>query len=477
MNTKSIIIFLFFSLLFSHELSAQVKLSSLFSDDMILQQQSSVAIWGWSQVGSSVNIEASWDKKKYTATTDAGGKWKVNIQTPKAGGPYELTIKGKNTIVLHDVLIGEVWLCAGQSNMEEPMKGFKGQPIKGSNDLILKSKNKNIRLFTVGRSSKASPQDTCKGRWQQVSPEVVSNFSATGYLFGKLIYEMLDIPVGLISVAYGGSCIQAWMSKETSLPFEDVKIPEKDEEIKTPNRTPTALYNGMLHPVIGFGIRGCIYYQGETNYKEAGTYVSMFSTMVNEWRTQWNIGQFPFYYTQIAPFNYSSLTPNDTSKRQYAAFLRDAQRLAERIVPNSHMAVLLDAGERDNIHPADKETPSKRLAYIALAKTYGITGFGYASPTIDTMTVKDSLATITFRNIPNGITSYGKDLTTFEIAGADHYFYPAKAVLGRKSITVSSPLVKTPVAVRYAFKDYVVGEVFSTEGLPLSSFRTDNWDY
>lgn len=198
--------------------------------------------------------------------------------------------------------------------------------------------------------------------------------------------------------------------------------------------------------------------------------------MVKEWRTLWNIGEFPFYYAQIAPYNYSLLTPKETVKKQYAAYLRDAQRKAADKIPNSGMAVLLDIGEENNIHPANKETGGKRLAYWALAKTYGINGFGYASPTVDTMVIKDTSAIISFRNIPNGLTTFGKEPSLFEIAGADKQFYPAKAIVGRKSVTVFSPNVKKPVAVRYAFKDFVTGDLYSTEGLPASSFRTDDWD-
>jgi len=373
-------------------------------------------------------------------------------------------------------MIGEVWLCTGQSNMEMPMKGFKGQPIVGSNDIILKSKNKSIRLFTVARSSRSKPQDDCAGKWQEASPETVSEFSATGYFFGKLVYELLDVPVGLINVSYGGSCIQAWMSAKSSQSFENINIPGEGDSITVPNRTPTVLFNGMLNPVIGYGIKGCIWYQGETNYREPEKYLQLFSTMVNEWRSLWEIGEFPFYFTQIAPYNYSLLTPKESTKKQYAAFLRDAQRKAVNKIPNTDMAVLMDNGEEDNIHPTNKELGGKRLAYLALAETYHIKGFGYASPTLDAMTIKDSVATITFKNIPNGLTSFGKVLSCFEIAGDDKHFYPAKATLGRKSVTVSAAEVKKPVAVRYAFKDFIKGDLYSTEGLPASSFRTDDWE-
>jgi sialate O-acetylesterase len=460
---------------FGTKLFAQVKLPALFSNDMILQQKSEVAIWGWAKAGASVSVIPSWNNQKYKTLTDASGKWEIKIATPSAGGPFEIKISDGKIVSLSNILIGEVWICAGQSNMEMPMKGFKGQPVNGSNDAILKSKNKSIRLFTVPRAGKTEPQYDSKGQWKEASPETVANFSATGYYFGKLLNEVLDVPVGLICVSYGGSCIQAWMSKNTAQPFESTGIPQAGDSIKVPNRTPTALFNGMLHPVIGYGIKGAIWYQGETNYKEHNKYPTLFSTMVKEWRNLWGIGDFPFYCTQIAPFDYFSLDAKTPEKGVSSAYIREAQLKSMDSVPNSGMAVLMDMGEEKCIHPSQKEVGSKRLAYWALAKTYDIPGFGYASPSYKAIEIKDSCAVVSFNNIPNGLTSFGKELKCFEIAAADQKFYPAKAVLGAKSVTVSAPEVKNPVAVRYAFKDFVTGDLFSTEGLPVSSFRSDNW--
>jgi len=456
-------------------IKAEVKLPAIFTDNMVLQQQSEVAIWGWAKSGSNIQIIPSWDKKKYTTKADASGKWKTKITTPAAGGPYEITFSDGAVKKLNNVLIGEVWLCSGQSNMEMPMKGFRGQPVAGSNEVILRSKNKNIRLFTVQRASNIEPQEDCKGQWQEASPETVAEFSATSYYFGRLLNEILGVPVGLIHSSWGGSCIQTWMSKNTSPPYENVKIPVKGDSIKVPNRTPTMLFNAMINPIIGFGIKGCIWYQGESNYKEAFRYKKMFATMVNEWRTVWGVGEFPFYYAQIAPYNYASLTPKENNPDWNSAYTREAQLKALDTIPNSGMAVLMDIGEEKSIHPVNKETGGKRLAYWALAKTYGIKGFGYASPTYKEMAVKDSTIVLSFDNAPNGLTSFGKELNCFEIAGADKIFHPAKAVLRQKSVVVYSPGVRNPVALRYAFRDFIMGDLFGTEGLPVSSFRTDEW--
>ena len=231
----------------------------------------------------------------------------------------------------------------------------------------------------------------------------------------------------------------------------------------------------MLHPFIGYTIKGCIWYQGETNYDRPDQYERFFPAMVKQWRQEFGQGDFPFYFAQIAPYNYAQLPNAGQGGKFNSAFLRDAQRKAVAAIPNSGMVVLLDIGEENSIHPANKEVGGKRFAYMALAKTYGQKGFACASPSFDSLVIKGNIATIKFKDVPNGLTSFGKPLVNFEIAGADKMFRPAKAVISRSTILVSSPDVAAPVAVRYAFKDFVVGDLFSTEGFPVSSFRTDNW--
>lgn len=465
-----------FCLLFSLFAVADVRLASIFTDNMVLQQKANAPIWGWADEGKSIKVKTSWNGKTYSAKADASGKWLVRVATPGAGGPYEITISDGKAIKLKNILIGEVWICGGQSNMEMPMKGFKGQPIIGSNDAILKSKNPKIRVYTVPRSSVTELQQNSKPSvWKEANPESISNFSATGYYFGRLLNEMLDIPVGLINVSYSGSFVEAWMSPENLKQFPEVKIPAKGDTIKAVSRTPTTLYNGMLYPITGYGIKGAIFYQGESNYERPDRYEEMFPAMVKEWRSLWKQGDFPFYYVQIAPYNYAQLPPYNKGGKFNSAYLRDAQRKSLTKIPNSAMAVVLDIGEENIIHPANKEAGGKRLALLALANTYGLKGFGFASPLYKSMSVKGSVATVSFDNAANGLTSFSKELQTFEIAGADKVFHPAKATLNGSSVSVSSPMVKEPVAVRYAFKDFVTGDLFSNEGLPASSFRTDDW--
>jgi sialate O-acetylesterase len=469
---------LFVLCFFCTSLSAKIVLPSFFGDNMVLQQKTDAAIWGWAKPNSTVSVTTSWNKKKYSVTADAAGKWKTKIATPGAGGPYDITITDGEILSLKNILIGEVWLVSGQSNMEMPMKGYRDQPILGANDAVFNSTNNQIRLYTVPRWVRTIPQDSTRNAtWKIAEPETVNNFSAVAYHFGKILQDKLDVPVGIINISYGGSSAEAWMSAEAMKEFPELPVPAIADSAKVNNRTPTTLYNGMLKPFIGYAIKGCLWYQGESNNGRAEQYEKLFPAMVKQWRTEFGIGDFAFYFAQIAPYNYrngtTAIAPLDLKSN--SAFLRDAQRKAVNTIPNSGMVVLMDNGEEWNIHPADKETVGKRFSYLALAATYGMKGFAYQSPALDSFLVNGSIVTLKFKNAPNGLTSFGKTLTQFEIAGADKIFRPASAMIRNGTILVSSPLVLAPAAVRYAFKDFIVGELFSTEGYPVSSFRTDDW--
>lgn len=455
--------------------SAAIRLPYFFSDNMVLQQQTDAAIWGWATAGSNVQVITSWNKAKYSAKADANGKWKLKVKTPAAGGPYNITISDGTPVALKNVLIGEVWLCSGQSNMEMPMKGFRDQPILGANDAVFNSANDQIRLYTVPRSVQRTPQDTTKASpWKLAEPEAVSNFSATAYYFGKMLHEKLKVPIGLVNISYGGSPVEAFMDAETLKQFPELKVPSPTDTPRLNNRTPTVLYNGMLKPFLGYAIKGCLWYQGESNNDRPKQYETLFPAFVKQIREQSNQGDFHFYYCQIAPYNYNNYAAVNVVNNN-SAYLRDAQRKALAKIPNSGMAVLMDIGEEFNIHPMDKLTGSKRLVYMALAKTYGMKGFGYESPAYESMTVSGNIVTLKFSGAPNGLTAYGKTLSLFEVAGANKIFRPAKAVVSGGTIIVSATEVKEPVAVRYAFKDFCVGDLFSTEGFPVSSFRSDDW--
>jgi sialate O-acetylesterase len=464
-------------LLGSFQINAKIKLPALFSDNMMLQQKSNAPIWGWANANENLSVKTAWDSKIYKTKADNQGKWKLSLTTPKAGGPFTIEVtQGKEKVVVKNVLIGEVWLCSGQSNMEMPLKGFPGQPVRNGNEIIVKSTNSNIHFITVPRATVLEPLDDFAGKWEMASPKSTANFSATAWYFGSLLQEVLQVPVGLIHVSYGGSSMEAWMNQEMLKDFASAKIPTKKEELaKDPNRVATTLFNGMLSPVIGYGIKGCIWYQGESNYERASEYTALMQKMVSSWRGLWKQGDFPFYYAQIAPFNYAQFHPKDNLEKYNSAYLREAQLKASAAIPNSGMAVLMDVGEENSIHPMDKEKGGSRLAYLALAKTYGIEGFEFESPKYKAMEIKENSVTVSFDDAPNGITSYGKEVTGFEIAGEDKVFYPAKTEVRRKSVVLTSDKVTKPIAVRYLFKDFAKAELFSTGGLPISSFRTDEW--
>lgn len=447
---------------------AEVKLPAIFCDNMVLQQQTEAAIWGKADRNSSIKVTTSWNGKSYSTKATAEGSWKLKVSTPKAGGPYEITISDGKMLKLRNVLIGEVWVCSGQSNMEMPMKGFKNQPILGSSDAVALSANPNIRLFTVKKATSLEPLDDFSGEWKTCIPENVYEFSATAYYFGRMLNKALDVPIGLINSSWGGTRIEPWISEMGCKNFDWVKLPEKKPVENLSQQTPTVLFNAMINPIVGYGIRGGIWYQGESNRNEPDKYAKLLPGLVENWRSVWGIGEFPFYFVQIAPFDYGTTGLN-------SAYLREAQLKASTAIPNIGMACIMDIGEKDCIHPANKEAGSKRLALLALAQTYGIKGIACQSPVLKEMKVAEGVVKLIFDYAPMGLTSYGKELANFEVAGANKRFYPAKAFITGAGVTVFSPMVSEPVAVRYAFKDFVIGDLFSTDGLPISSFRTDDW--
>lgn len=463
-----LIFFLFMVFTISHAF-AEIKLPSVFCNNMVLQQQTEAAIWGKADKNASVKVNTSWNNKSYSTKASSDGSWKIKVQTPKAGGPYEITISDGKTLKLKNVLIGEVWVCSGQSNMEMPMKGYRNQPILGSSDAIALSSNPNIRLFTVKKATSLEPLTDFTGDWKLCEPENVYEFSATAYYYGLMLNKALNVPIGLINTSWGGTRIEPWISELGCKNFDWVKLPEKKPVENLSPQTPTVLFNAMINPIVGYGIRGGIWYQGESNRNEPQYYQKLMPGLIENWRSVWGIGEFPFYFVQIAPFDYGPGGLN-------SAYLREAQLKASTAIGNIGMACIMDLGEKDCIHPANKELGSKRLALLALAQTYGIKGIANMSPVLKEMKVAEGVVKLTFENAPNGLTSYGKELTCFEVAGANKRFFPAKAFITGAGITVFSPSVAEPVAVRYAFKDFIVGDLFSTDGLPVSSFRTDEWE-
>ena len=447
---------------------SQTRLPAMFSDNMVLQQQQMVSVWGVDNPNAKITVRGSWGKNA-TAITDSKGQWKLKLQTPAAGGPYKVVIKGSKEVTLKNVLIGEVWFCSGQSNMEMPVKGYSNQPVIGSNETILNSSNDNIRFLNTPRSAGITPLYDVKGEWKAAGPATTGNFSATAYYFAKKLQSVLNVPVGIIQSAWGASTIESWMDKQSLSEFKNKVIPETLPD-SLPNRTPTILYNSMLHPYIGYTLKGVLWYQGEANRENANEYHALFTSMINSWRKQWQQADFPFYFVQIAPFEPGKVN---------AAFLREAQLQTMLSVKNTGMAVTMDIGERTVIHPAQKEQVGNRLAYWALAKDYNVKGIAFSGPVYKQLekTANGRLMLI-FDHCEQGLTSFGKPLTDFEIAGEDKVFYPAQAMIRNDKngvLVVWSDAVKDPVSVRYAFKNWAEGSLFNTQGLPASSFRTDNW--
>ncbi|QEH41933.1 sialate O-acetylesterase [Chitinophaga sp. XS-30] len=447
---------------------AKVILPAVIDHNMVLQQKTNAALWGKARPAAKVKITTSWNGKSYTAQAGSDSLWQVSVSTPAAGGPFNITFDDGEKLVLKNILIGEVWVCSGQSNMSMPVKGFRNQPVEGSNDLLMTAKNPDIRLFQVTRQVADQVQFDAKvRRWEEADVASVSEMSAVAYLFARIIQERLDVPVGILHTSWGGTRIEAWMSAAGLQSFPSVEIPAAGGTAKLNQNSPAVLYNAMINPIAGFSIKGVLWYQGEANRKNYQEYPQLMQAMVADWRKRWNCGEWPFYYVQIAPFKYAG--------DRISAFLREAQLQALQLIPNSAMAVTADAGKEMSIHPPDKMTVAKRLAYCALARDYGMNQLPYQGPVYKSMKVNNDIVDITFDHAQNGLYAGAKDLTLFEIAGEDKVFHPASARITSTGVRLRSDQVKNPVAVRYAFKDWFAGELFNTEGLPASPFRTDNW--
>lgn len=456
-----------FILAIAGSVHAETRLPAVFSDGMVVQRDTEIAFWGWDEPGQRVSVRTGWGERG-TARADGNGYWRLVLETPGAGGPFMLTVKGSSRVERRDVLVGEVWFASGQSNMDMRMRGNTNQPVIGSNEAILNARNDRIRLFTAERQYSDEPMADAVGAWVPATPAAVKDFSAVGWFFAEKIEKLINVPVGIISSAWGGSNVESWIDAETLTSYGHLGFREATAN-EPERRTPSLMYNGMLHPFIGYGIRGVIWYQGESNRSRPGEYLELFPAMVDSWRRQWGIGDFPFYYVQIAPKEWDGGN---------SAFLREAQLMAMSAMSNAGMAVTLDVGECDQIHPAEKRTVADRLAYWALAQDYGFDAVGFSGPVYREMaTTADGKAVLRFDHAPRGLTSFGQDLVGFEIAGADRVFHPAQAAIAKREMTVTawSEDVPQPVAVRYAFEDCPPATLFNTEGLPASSFRTDDW--
>lgn len=468
--------------------SARIELPSLLGDGMVLQRNSEVSLWGKAAPQSRVTIRTSWNDCKKSITADLNGDWKTTVHTDEAGGPYFITISdGRNSKVsLKDVMLGEVWICGGQSNMEMPVKGFIGQPVNESEATIRECHaHPGIRIFNVKRHSTDTLQTDCKGEWMYPTPENVAECSATAYFFGRELSDILNVPVGIITSYWGGTMIETWMIEESILSIDGIDKSVFKEVPEGPG--PGKLYNGMIHPVTRFTAKGFIWYQGESNRYHPFDYSKLMSSMIRLWRTSWGNDDMPFICAQLAQYRY------DGAQYLCLPVLIEQQYKAARSTPNTYIAPTTDLDSPSIIHPARKRQCGERMAAIALKRCYGINGLPGESPEYSKMEIDGNKVTLHFTNMAesedwpvNGesFSWLDKDLKVikvkgFEIAGEDRRFFPAKASLSwpvADRIMVESDSVQVPVAVRYAFRNVIESNVTTVSGIPLAPFRTDDWE-
>jgi len=442
-------------ILFSLRANAVVKLPDIFSDHMVLQQKTETAIWGTADPGSRVVIKTGWNHKRTVIWSNPeNGEWFARIATPAAGGPYEISVSGNGCrTTLHDVMIGEVWYCSGQSNMEMPMKGYPGQPVIGSTDIIISARpDTPIRICSVS--------EDC-GSWATNTPEAVSETSATAYFFALKLQQTLDIPIGLIICARGGSAIDAWLDAQTMQAFES----------EYPRVRPNYLYDGLVRKLVPFTFRGMLWYQGEANMDTPELYSRMQTAYVQMMRRVFEADEAPFYFVQMAPHAFGD--PDGWIRGAFG----EAQEKSLANIGHSGMAVTLDAGELETVHSANKRVPGERLALLALRNTYGHSGINAEGPVFESLSIERDKALVRFRTDEEGLVLSGQELSGFEVSGADHIFHPATGHImqDRRTVELSCPEVSEPVAVRYCFRNWCECSVYGISGIPAAPFRTDGY--
>jgi len=455
--------FIFFAL---HQVVAvaQLRLPSLLSSNMVLQQNDSVLLWGQGNPAEKVFVTTSWNAHTDSAITGNGAQWKLKVKTPAAGGPYSILFRhGTDNIVLTNVMIGEVWVCSGQSNMD--WNYYVGVD-SFQKELNLNRQN-NIRFFYVAKSTAAYPQEYTRGEWTVCDSNRLKSFSAIAYFFGKKLQASLHVPVGLIQASWGGTPAETWTPAEAVCSDTLLqKSYQKLDSFAWWPKTPGAAYNAMIYPLVQYKIAGAIWYQGEGNTANPDTYGDLFTTMIRSWRNAWK-KNFPFYYVQIAPYTYGA---------GYAGSIVREQQAKASAYENVGMIVIPDlVSDTTNIHPQNKRDVGFRLANYALAQTYQQQGVAYRHPQYASLNINGSKAYIRFSYAGGSLIARGAANAALEIAGADRMFYPAQAKIEKDVLVVWSSFVKYPVAVRYAFSNAGIGNLFSKEGLPVIPFRTDDW--
>lgn len=451
-------------------ITAQPKLPAIFSSHMVIQQQTDAPIWGTAKPGKKVVITTSWDNKKQTVLSGKDGQWKATLKTPSAGGPYTITVSDGKAVTLTDVMAGEVWLCSGQSNMEFPVKGW-AQVIDADKE-VAEANHEGIRLLQIHKVAAEEPSHKVVANsetWQQCTPQTVPEFSAVAYFFAREINKKTGAPVGVIDATWGGSNIESWISKG-ALQY----VPQLADSIARKDygpwrNSPTALWNGMIQPLVPMALKGVLWYQGEQNELRGYEYRDLFPMLISDWRKHWGNDDMPFFFVQLANFHERKDEPTEA----LWAEMREAQAMALN-VKNTGMAVTADIGEGNDIHYHNKQEVGRRLALIALAQCYHAKDVIYSGPQYAGYAIDGSKIVVKMHTAGH-LQAKGGLLKNFTIAGADHKFHKAEARIDGHDIVVWSDDVPYPLAVRYAWQDNPDIELFNTFGLPATTFRTDDW--
>ncbi len=495
------------ALVFCSILQAKIKLPAILSDNMVMRQNADTPLWGQTSPNETVTVKCSWSGDEYKTKSDNSGKWKISVATPASGGTHTVTIKdGDSEVTLSNILMGEVWLCGGQSNMR-----WEISRLSDAQKILETCDSNTIRLFKVDRTVEFPSRSDVAAVWTACDKETVADFSAVGYLYGRILSQQLGVPVGLIECDWGASSVEAWFSRAELERYPEYKqlLSESDELLKqyqpalaqwreterqynkeveqaakegrkepTAPRMPyevsiqkraAAAYENMVEPIIGYGITGVIFYQGEANANRAYQYRKLFPRMITLWRNQWQQGDFPFYFVQLANFGKPLAEPADDAWAE----IRQAQAMALSL-PKTGMASAIDIGDAANIHPDNKLEVARRLSLIALADTYA-KDIAYSGAVYKSMKIDKGKIIITFDHTGGKLTAKGGELAGFAIAGADRKFVWADAEISGDTVIVSSPLITEPVAVRYGWARNPQSSLYNKASLPATPFRTDDW--
>jgi len=474
-------------LCFTVSVYSKVELPSVISDNMVLQQNSNVALWGTASPGKTVSITSSWMSSPVKVKSDkTTGDWSVSISTPSAGGPYEINFNDGDILTLKNILIGEVWFCGGQSNMDMPMKGYDAQPVTDSFiDIVNAKRSTPIRICKIEKVKSLTPLKQSIGSWQENTPDIVAKTSAIAYFFAKTLHDAIDVPVGIIINCWGGTTIETWMKRDViEEKFPEYDLGYLDGKYEVPDakhpHSPCLLWNGMVNPIVPFTFKGMIWYQGCSNrsaarYKQYAALQVAYAEMM---RKEFNNQDAPFYFVQLAPY----LAPSKEAKginTFLGGYFAEAQKKTLDLIPHSGMAVTCDVGEYGTIHPSHKREVGQRLAFLALSHDYGFSFLQADSPSYKSVEYKDGKAFVHMDVDGMGVNPMRQEITGFELAGVDKIFHPAVGRVeydDRKTVVVSCEEVPEPIAVRYCFRDWCRGNLYNTTGIPVGPFRTDDWD-